>query len=201
MSEIAGYDEDVIFLVVTDESDFSRHVPLVIGTCTLGRIVNAIKESEIDRLSTPWARARTSSLLSRCGMATLDGAGSALMEGAMASEDSADQEIDEPVLMRESIKLEPLQTEILKGKTKTQLGEITHVMVVPLKAGEVQRSGAQPLPPGLHVLHTHKRLKMGSNKVLVVVQNMSDSPIYLKKGVQSLMSCRLSTLWLSCPWR
>ena len=57
------------------------------------------------------------------------------------------------------------------------------MMVTPLKAGEAQQSGAWLLPPGLHV-HTYMRFKMGSNKVSVVVQNMSDSPIYLKKGMQ-----------------
>ena len=31
---------------------------------------------------------------------------------------------------------------------------------------------------------TYTQLKMSSNKVSVVVRNMSDSPIYLKKGVQ-----------------
>ena len=49
VSEIAGYDKDV-FLVVPDESEFSRCVPLLIGTCMLGRIVNVIKESELDQL-------------------------------------------------------------------------------------------------------------------------------------------------------
>ena len=50
--------------------------------CTLGRIINIIKESEIDRLSTPWVIARTFSLLSRHRMAvsSTDGMGSALME-------------------------------------------------------------------------------------------------------------------------
>ena len=48
VSKIAGYDEDVIFLVVPDESEFSRHMPFVIWMCTLGRIVNVIKESELD---------------------------------------------------------------------------------------------------------------------------------------------------------
>ena len=46
VSKIAGYDEDAIFLVVPDESEFSSCIRLVIGTCTLGRIVNIIKESE-----------------------------------------------------------------------------------------------------------------------------------------------------------
>ena len=40
--EIAGYDEDIVFLV-SDESEFSRHVPIVIGTSMLGRIINMIK--------------------------------------------------------------------------------------------------------------------------------------------------------------
>ena len=56
--EITGYDEDVLFLMVPDESEFGQRVPLVIGTCTIGRIINTIWESEIDHLSMPWATAR-----------------------------------------------------------------------------------------------------------------------------------------------
>ena len=33
--EVAGYDEDVVFLVVPDDSAFDKRVPLVMGTCTL----------------------------------------------------------------------------------------------------------------------------------------------------------------------
>ena len=65
VTEIAGYDKDIVFPVVPDESEFSRHVSLMIGTCTLGRIVNVIKESELDRLSTSSAMVRASCLLSR----------------------------------------------------------------------------------------------------------------------------------------
>ena len=43
---IAGYDEDTVFLVVPDESDFGWRVPLVVGTCTIGRMINIIQESE-----------------------------------------------------------------------------------------------------------------------------------------------------------
>ena len=35
VQEIAGYDEDVMFLMVPDESKFGWRVPLVIGTCTM----------------------------------------------------------------------------------------------------------------------------------------------------------------------
>ena len=62
--EVTGYDKDVVFLVVPDESEFGCRVPLVIGTCTIGQIINIIWESEIDCLSTPWATARMVQLLS-----------------------------------------------------------------------------------------------------------------------------------------
>ena len=39
---ITGYDEDAVFLVVPDESEFGQRVPLVVGTCTIGRIINVI---------------------------------------------------------------------------------------------------------------------------------------------------------------
>ena len=41
--EITWYDEDFVFLVVPDESEFGCRVPLVIGTCTIGRIINIIQ--------------------------------------------------------------------------------------------------------------------------------------------------------------
>ena len=39
---IAGYDEDAVFLVVPDELDFGQRVPLVVGACTIGRVINVI---------------------------------------------------------------------------------------------------------------------------------------------------------------
>ena len=194
VNEIAGYDEDVVFLVVPDESEFSQHIPLMIGTCTLGRIVNVIKESELDRLSTSWAMARVSHLLSRWGNVVEDpgmaGDGPA-EEGAAAPESPAGQGMDEPVFMKENDRLEPFQTQILECKVKPLIGESTHVMVPPLKAGESQPGQAWPLPPGLHDLHAYTRHKMSSNKVSMVVRNMSESPIFLKKGWSQHLQCHL----------
>ena len=39
---ITGYDKDTVFLVVPDESDFRQRVPLVVGTCTIGRMITVI---------------------------------------------------------------------------------------------------------------------------------------------------------------
>ena len=176
----------MVFLVIPDESEFSRHVPLMIGTCTLGRIVNVIKESELDRLSTSWAIVRASHLLSRWGTVVED-PGTAgdgpTEEGAAAPESPVGQEVDEPVFMKENVRLGPFQTQILECKVKPLIGESVHVMLTPLRAGESQPGVVWPLPPGLHILHMYTRLKMSSNKVSMVVRNMSESPIFLKKGM------------------
>ena len=49
--------------------------------------------------------------------------------------------------------------------------------------GEGQLQEARLLPLGLHVLHVYTRLKNGSGKVSLMVRNMSDSHIFVKKGV------------------
>ena len=55
-------------------------------------------------------------------------------------------------------------------------------MITPLRVEGHPREG-KPLPPGLHVLHAYTHLKNSSSKVSLVVRNISDSHIFLKKGV------------------
>ena len=182
--EITGYDEDVVFLVVPDESEFGHRVPLVMGTCTIGRIINIIQESEIDHLSTPWATARMAQRLScQKSMAIFipGNAGEAQSEGTSGGPQEVD--VDELVMVRESICLWPFQTEIIEGWVKPLFGDMSHVMITLLKAGEGQPWEARPLPLGLHILHAYMCLKNGSGRVSLMVRNMSDSHIFLKKGV------------------
>ena len=56
------------------------------------------------------------------------------------------------------------------------------MMITPLRVGGQPWEG-KLLPPGLHVLHAYTCLKNGSSKVSLVVRNISDSHIFLKKGV------------------
>ena len=181
--EVAGYD-DVVFLIVPDKSEFSRCVPLVLGTCTLCRIINVIRESEIDRLSVRWTTTRTLHLLSRHGTADLGEGAVGVEEAQTPSAESTDKGIDEPILVKEHVKLGPFQTQILECKVKPLLGETMLMIVCPVRVGKTQLAGKHPLHPGLHVLHTLTRLEMGSGKVSVMLHNMSDSPIYLKKGMR-----------------
>ena len=185
VAEVTGYDEDVVFLVVPDESEFSRHVPLVLGTCMLCRIINMIRESEINRFSVPWAMTQMLCLLSWCETTDLsEGAVGGTEEAQTLSTESTDKGIDEPVMVREHVKVGLFQTQILECKVKPLLRETALVMVCPIRVGKTQLARMCPLHPGLHVLHMLMRLKMESGKVSVVVHNMLDSPIYLKKGTR-----------------
>ena len=110
VKEITGYDEDVVFLVVSDESEFSQHVPIVIGTCTLGRIIKVIKESEMGKLSTPWAMVRASRLLSQRGTVAEDqgvAGDNRTEQGAVVLKLPVSQDLDKPVFMKENVRLGP----------------------------------------------------------------------------------------------
>ena len=112
---------------------------------------------------------------------TLGNAGKAQTEGASRGPQEVD--VDELVTARESVHLGPFQTEIIEGWVKPLLGDMAHVMIMPLKVGEGQLRETRPLPPGLHVIQAYTHLKNESGRVLLMVRNMSDSHIFLKKGV------------------
>ena len=53
-----SYNADAIAIVIPDASGFASRVPMIIGTCTLGRVVEAMKESELDTLTPQWDMVR-----------------------------------------------------------------------------------------------------------------------------------------------
>ena len=99
-----------------------------------------------------------------------------------ASGGSPEGSINKLVTVQESVHLRPFQTEIIEGWVKPFLGYTSHVMITLLKV-EGQPLETKPLPLGLHVLHAYTCLKNSSGRVSLVVRNVSDSHIFLKKGV------------------
>ena len=145
---VAGYDKDAVFLVVPDESNFGQRVPLVMGTCTISRLINVIHESEIDNLAMPWSTASLAQLLS-CQLGTVVPS----PEGAETQEEGAyrgspELNVDELVMVQESIHLGQFQTEIIEGWVKPLLGSTFYVMITPLKV-EGQQCETKQLPLGL----------------------------------------------------
>ena len=60
---VQGYDEDQIALIVLNLSNFVTEVPMILGTPTIGHVMNVIREKEIDALVTPWVNAHVAYLL------------------------------------------------------------------------------------------------------------------------------------------
>ena len=103
-----------------------------------------------------------------------------LVEGASGG--SPEGSIDEPVTVWESVRIGPFQTKIIEEWVKSLLRDTSYVMITPLRV-EGRPQETKPIPPGLHILHAYTHLKNSSERVSLVVRNVSDSHIYLKKGV------------------
>ena len=61
---VGGYKEDQVFLVALDTSAFRSLVPVILGTSTIGKLINVINKSEMDELSIPWATTKLVTQLS-----------------------------------------------------------------------------------------------------------------------------------------
>ena len=85
--------------------------------------------------------------------------------------------------MKDNVRVGPFQIEILKGRVAQAPAQDMHLMIVPIGHADMESGKAHPLPPGLQVLHAYTMLMAGSKHVLIVVQNMTDSTIFLKKSV------------------
>ena len=68
---VQGYDKEQIALVILDIYNFAARVPVILGTPTISRLVNVMKEKEINVLVTPWANARGAHHLLVCRMTAL----------------------------------------------------------------------------------------------------------------------------------
>ena len=60
---VQGYDKDQIALVILDLSNFVAWIPVILGTPTIGQVINMMKEAEVDALVMPWANTRIVHLL------------------------------------------------------------------------------------------------------------------------------------------
>ena len=118
-----GYDEDQIALVIPDFSNFATRVHVILGTPTIGQIINMMREVEMDALAMPWADARAAHLLAVQRMMPV--------EEGKSQEEEYDTDKDSPLRYTQKVEtLEPFSSPIIPVKTtKAYLGECINVMV------------------------------------------------------------------------
>ena len=128
----------------------------------MARVINVIKESEMDQISTPSATVCLAQLLSRRIIAE-----GTPEEGAEGTDMPGEKEVDTVVEMRGSTHVGPFQTEILEGKISQAPTHDMHVMVTPIGCAELkqdQGTSATPWVTSAACVHdTHGWLQANIN--------------------------------------
>ena len=168
---IKGYNEDQIAIVLDDPS--MKECPVILGTPTLYRAVQVIKESEITQLAVPWATSRFSYLIR--GLQAQVGQE---VRTDVGNKNIAPTSVDEVVRVSSKFQIPPFCCKAIHGRTGLLLmGYKLNVMTHDLEKKSPQ------LPLGVEVLSSYATLTTGSNRITVVLRNNTNEWVEVQKGV------------------
>ena len=168
---VQGYDEDQVALVMDDPG--MTECPVILGTSTLCRVMEVIKESEISKLAVPWSSSRISWLMwdvtAKLGQVVIND---------VANKPIAPLNVDEVVRVASKCTVPPFGHKVIHGKVNLvlhgcRLNVMTH--------GLEKRSPSLPL--GIDVQTAYATLANGSHRVLVILRNNTQDWLEIKKGV------------------
>ena len=168
---VQGYDKDQIAIVMDDPG--MTEWPVILGTPTLYRVMEVIKESEISKLAVPWASSQVSRLM-RDILAKLG----QVVVNDIANKPIVPLHVDEVVRVASKCTVPPFGHKAIHGKVNLILhGYKMNVMTHGLE----KRSPSLPL--GIDVQTVYATLADGSNRVTVVLRNNTRDWLQIKKGV------------------
>ena len=156
---VQGYDEDQVALVM-DDPEMSE-CPVILGTPTLYRVMEVIKEDEILKLAMPWASSWISWLMqdvtARLGQVAMNN---------VANKPIMPLDVDEIVRVASKCVVPPFGHKVIHGQVSLvlngcRLNVMTH--------GLDKRSPSLPL--GIDVQTAYATLANGSHRVTVVLRN------------------------------
>ena len=168
---VKGYNEDQIAIVMDDPR--MKDCPVILGTPTIFRLMEVIKESEISKLAIPWASLRVSWLMrgvhARMSQLTVDD---------VANKSMAPLSVDEVVRVSHKCKIPPFGHKVIHGSVGLVLqGYRMNLMTHGLE----KRSPLLPL--GVDVQSAYAMLATGSNRVAVVLRNSTWDWLEIGKGM------------------
>ena len=168
---VQGYDEDQVALVM-DEPGMAE-CPVILGTSTLHRFMEVIKESEISKLAVPRSSSRISWLMqdvtAKLGQVVIND---------VANKPIVPLNVDEVVRVASKCMVSPFGHKVSNGKVNLVLhGCRWNVMTHGLE----KRSPSLPL--GIDVQTAYSTLANGSHRVSVILRNNTQDWLEIKKGV------------------
>ena len=168
---IQGYDEDQVALVMDDPG--MVECPVILGTSTLYRVMEVIKESEISKLAIPWSSSQISWLM-RDVMAKMG----RVVVNDVANKPIAPLNVNEIVRVASKCTVPPFGHKVIHGRVNLvlcgcKLNVMTH--------GLEKRSPALPL--GIDVQTAYSTLTNGGRRVSVILRKNTQDWLEIKKGV------------------
>ena len=156
---VKGYNEDQIAIVMDDPG--LKDCLVILGTPTIFRVMEVIKESEISELAVPWASSRVSWL-----MRGVHARMSQLAVDDVANKSVAPLSVDEVVRVSHKCKVPPFSHKVSHGSVGLVLqGYRMNVMT----RGLEKRSPLLPLRIDIQSAYT--TLATGNNRVAVALRN------------------------------
>ena len=167
---VKGYNEDQIAVVLDDPG--MGKCPVILGTPTLYRVMEVIKESEISQLAVPWATSRGSWLMRGIQARMVQ-----IPRRDVANKPLVPAALNEVVKTTSKVALPPFGHKVIHGITSLALqGCKMNVMTHGLE----RRSPLLPL--GVEVLSVYATLATGSKRVAVALRNTTKDWLEVRKG-------------------
>ena len=177
IEDMPHYDEQQVIFVLDDPRGFSTGIPVILGTPTINRVVQTMKETEMHSAPTEWQTARVAYEWAQGFQFRRASLGERLKFPTNTAEDPLD--LDEKVLLANKCTIPGFQSVIAHGRTqKTMM--MGHRLNVMMQAP--YSDDKADLPNGLYVMRTYTELKDGSQSVSVVLRNLTARPIHLARG-------------------
>ena len=168
---VQGYDEDQVTLVMDDPGMVK--CPVILGTSTLYRVMEVIKESEISKLAVPWSSSKISWLMrdvtAKLGQVVIDD---------VANKPIMPLDVNEIVRVASKCTVPPFSHKVIHGRVNLVLrGCKLNVMTHGLE------KSSPSLPLGIYVQTAYSTLANGSCRVSVILRNNTQDWLEIKEGV------------------
>ena len=162
---IKAFDNDVLLLIVPDSAHI-HHTPITLGTLHIDMAIKLAMKKELDNLSKQWKRSLIATKLTMKEAQVVNSEGIQIVS-----------KIDNVLKITRDTTIVPFGTIEIKGVIETP-NHYKHVNVVVDDLPEDQCCKDIVIAKQLQVL------KPGSNKILVVIRNLSCRTLKLKKGMK-----------------
>ena len=172
---IPSYDENQVALVIRDGSEFSRRVPVIIGTPTIDRVVRALKDSELDTIPEEWQRARHAhEYVNGFFVRSMNPA------GPMPTNTNQNPlDLNEKVFLKNKCTIPGFESVVVWARTHCMM-MMAYRLNVMTQAPYVEDQAN--LPVAVYVILTYSELRDGSQSVAVVLCNLTSKPVHLQAG-------------------